>query len=60
MTSRPLLIGDEKPPDSVFRTIGTAREETVDGEGRHVLVVEDNISVGQFATQLLDDLGYAP
>ncbi|MES3097796.1 response regulator [Sphingomonas aerolata] len=36
----------------------TAREETVDGEGRHVLVVEDNISVGQFATQLLDDLGY--
>lgn len=32
--------------------------ETVGGEGRCVLVVEDNISVGQFATQLLDDLGY--
>jgi len=35
-----------------------AKEETIDGEGRCVLVVEDNISVGQFATQLLDDLGY--
>ncbi len=34
------------------------QEETVGGEGRSVLVVEDNISVGQFATQLLDDLGY--
>lgn len=32
--------------------------QAVDGEGRCVLVVEDNISVGQFATQLLDDLGY--
>ncbi|MBD8552871.1 PAS domain-containing hybrid sensor histidine kinase/response regulator [Sphingomonas sp. CFBP 8764] len=33
-------------------------EEAVGGDGRYVLVVEDNISVGQFATQLLDDLGY--
>ena len=32
--------------------------EDIDGEGRCVLVVEDNISVGQFATQLLEDLGY--
>lgn len=30
----------------------------MDGDGRCVLVVEDNISVGQFATQLLEDLGY--
>ncbi|WP_298089545.1 PAS domain S-box protein [uncultured Sphingomonas sp.] len=34
------------------------RAENIDGEGRCVLVVEDNISVGQFATQLLEDLGY--
>jgi PAS domain S-box-containing protein len=38
-------------------TPGT-HEEAVGGDGRYVLVVEDNISVGQFATQLLDDLGY--
>jgi hypothetical protein len=29
-----------------------------DGRGCRVLVVEDNIEVGQFATQLLQDLGY--
>ncbi|MES3154941.1 hybrid sensor histidine kinase/response regulator [Sphingomonas faeni] len=36
----------------------TTEAEPVDGAGRCVLVVEDNISVGQFATQLLEDLGY--
>lgn len=34
------------------------QQQSMDGEGRCVLVVEDNISVGQFATQLLEDLGY--
>jgi PAS domain S-box-containing protein len=29
-----------------------------DGRGCRVLVVEDNLEVGQFATQLLQDLGY--
>ena len=29
-----------------------------DGEGRRVLVVEDNVDVGTFSTQLLQDLGY--
>ncbi|WP_284247188.1 ATP-binding protein, partial [Methylobacterium haplocladii] len=29
-----------------------------DGAGRRVLVVEDNIEVGRFATQILQDLGY--
>lgn len=28
------------------------------GDGRRVLVVEDNVDVGTFSTQLLDDLGY--
>ena len=28
------------------------------GTGQRVLVVEDNIEVGQFCTQILDDLGY--
>jgi CheY-like chemotaxis protein len=31
-----------------------------DGAGRKVLVVEDNVEVGRFATQILEDLGYAP
>lgn len=34
------------------------QQENIDGGGRCVLVVEDNISVGQFATQLLEDMGY--
>ena len=29
-----------------------------DGGGRRVLVVEDNVEIGRFATQILDDLGY--
>ncbi|MDH2312411.1 PAS domain-containing protein [Methylobacterium brachiatum] len=29
-----------------------------DGTGQRVLVVEDNIEVGKFATQILEDLGY--
>ncbi|POR42221.1 hybrid sensor histidine kinase/response regulator [Methylobacterium sp. V23] len=30
------------------------------GTGQRILVVEDNIGVGQFATQILEDLGYRP
>ncbi|HEY8564572.1 MAG TPA: PAS domain S-box protein [Beijerinckiaceae bacterium] len=30
-----------------------------DGRGRRVLVVEDNVEVGRFSTQILQDLGYA-
>ena len=33
-------------------------DDTTDGAGRRVLVVEDNIEVGRFATQILEDLGY--
>ncbi|WP_410824800.1 PAS domain S-box protein, partial [Methylobacterium oryzisoli] len=34
-------------------------EEAVEhGRGRRVLVVEDNLDVGRFATQILEDLGY--
>ena len=36
-----------------------AADEMTDGAGRRVLVVEDNIEVGRFATQILEDLGYA-
>ncbi|WP_165491123.1 PAS domain S-box protein [Lichenihabitans psoromatis] len=32
---------------------------TVDGDGISVLLVEDNVDVGSFATQTLEELGYA-
>ncbi len=35
-------------------------EVTPSGDGRRVLVVEDNVAIGQFATQILFDLGYEP
>ena len=43
-------LGQERPP--------VVQAQAIDGEGRCVLVVEDNMDVGRFATQLLDDLGY--
>ena len=33
-------------------------EAAMSGRGHHVLVVEDNVDVGQFSTELLKDLGY--
>ncbi len=36
----------------------TAHGACACGGGRRVLVVEDNVEVGRFATQMLDDLGY--
>jgi signal transduction histidine kinase/FixJ family two-component response regulator len=35
-----------------------ANPAIADGRGRRVLVVEDNVDVGTFSTQLLQDLGY--
>ncbi|GAB6842927.1 CheY-like chemotaxis protein [Methylorubrum rhodinum] len=35
-----------------------AAEAAAGGAGRRVLVVEDNVEVGRFATQILEDLGY--
>lgn len=34
-------------------------DASADGAGRCILVVEDNVEVGRFATQILHDLGYA-
>jgi PAS domain S-box-containing protein len=41
---------------AAVRGLGIGLEE--DGRGCRVLVVEDNIEVGRFSTQLLQDLGY--
>ncbi|KAA2236693.1 PAS domain S-box protein [Salinarimonas soli] len=37
---------------------GPAADAPEAGRGRRVLVVEDNVDVGRFSTQLLEDLGY--
>ena len=39
--------------------VAYAVDEATDGAGRRILVVEDNVEVGRFATQILEDLGYA-
>ena len=46
---------ESEPDPSRSPATTTAPQE---GRGKCVLVVEDNVAVGQFATQLLDDLGY--
>jgi CheY-like chemotaxis protein len=37
---------------------GQAEPKTVESVGQRILVVEDNIEVGEFATQLLEELGH--
>ncbi len=41
----------DRPQDDALAPLGT---------GQRILVVEDNVGVGQFATQILEDLGYRP
>jgi PAS domain S-box-containing protein len=45
------------PADAV-QAAATASEPATRGRGYRVLVVEDNDDVGQFSTELLEDLGY--
>jgi len=45
------------PADSVAAAT-TGSEPATRGRGYRVLVVEDNDDVGQFSTELLEDLGY--
>ncbi|TPG41854.1 PAS domain S-box protein [Roseomonas nepalensis] len=51
----PRVAAPEERPAEV-----TEPEPLVDGHGTCVLVVEDNIDVGDFATQALAELGYEP
>lgn len=48
-------VPPEEQPVSVPRPADTLAPL---GAGQRVLVVEDNVGVGQFATQILEDLGY--
>ena len=46
------------PGGEVEEAPSTERDSVPSGDGRRVLVVEDNVEIGRFATQILDDLGY--
>ncbi|MGY2043801.1 ATP-binding protein [Pseudomonas pergaminensis] len=46
----PQAIPSEQPQDDPLPTHDAAQ--------RHILIVEDNLEVGRFATQILQDLGY--
>jgi CheY-like chemotaxis protein len=52
----PKVEQDVELGDAKQRAYGTGEDES--GRGCRVLVVEDNIEVGRFSTQLLQDLGY--
>src|SRR3954470_14432106 len=45
-------------PANAVEAAATASEPAARGRGYRVLVVEDNDDVGQFSTELLEDLGY--
>jgi two-component system, NtrC family, sensor kinase len=51
----PRVPGDDRP-----QRIATDDAPPVDGQGMSVLVVEDNVEVGTFASDALTELGYAP
>jgi len=48
----------ERPPGGIEPPAARDQEPPRKGQGRRVLVVEDNVDVGTFSTQLLQDLGY--
>ena len=46
-------------PSAAVRSLVIGSEPATTGRGYRVLVVEDNDEVGQFSTELLEDLGYS-
>ncbi|WP_408903038.1 hybrid sensor histidine kinase/response regulator [Methylobacterium radiotolerans] len=54
-----LYLPEVEPEDHAEEGADQADGPAPDGAGRRVLVVEDNVEVGRFATQILEDLGYA-
>ena len=57
-TTFTLFLPEIEPPASGERPDAAEADLSPDGGDRRVLVVEDNIEVGRFATQILQDLGY--
>ena len=57
-TTFTLYLPEEKTGTVDMKVAEAAPFLTPGGAGRCVLVVEDNVDVGQFCTQILEDLGY--
>nr|WP_280178528.1 PAS domain S-box protein [Methylobacterium gnaphalii] len=57
-TTFTLYLPEIEAPEENEPVRGDVADPAADGTGQRVLVVEDNIEVGQFATQILQDLGY--
>ncbi|MCJ2078218.1 PAS domain-containing protein [Methylobacterium sp. E-016] len=59
-TTFTLYLPEVEQEEVQDRVRGPDGGQTPLGTGQRILVVEDNIGVGQFATQILEDLGYRP
>ena len=59
-TTFTLYLPEVEPEENQTRDGGREDDLAPLGTGQRILVVEDNIGVGQFATQILEDLGYRP
>nr|WP_162296243.1 PAS domain S-box protein [Methylorubrum populi] len=57
-TTFTLYLPEVEPEASTVERGGKADPVEPGGYGQQVLVVEDNVEVGRFATQILEDLGY--
>ena len=58
-TTFTLYLPRASKPEQVEADLGPEPELPADGHGTCVLVVEDNLDVGTFATQALAELGYS-
>ncbi|AWN43593.1 hybrid sensor histidine kinase/response regulator [Methylobacterium durans] len=59
-TTFTLYLPEVRPEAQAHGDADQDHEPAPLGRGQRILVVEDNIGVGQFATQILEDLGYRP
>jgi PAS domain S-box-containing protein len=59
-TTFTLYLPEVEPEEEPARGLQRDGDLVPLGTGQRILVVEDNIGVGQFATQILEDLGYRP
>jgi len=60
LTTFTLYLPQASAPAAVARAEGAAVVASGPGRGLSVLVVEDNLEVGRFCTQILEDLGHRP
>jgi PAS domain S-box-containing protein len=58
-TTFTLYLPQVDPPVGTGETASAGAEDEIEERGLCVLVVEDNLDVGRFCTQLLEDLGHS-